>query len=100
SPVTTLSPGPNSSVASSITPSDEIRSSSSIVAWTFAAPAPPSVLGAAPAADREAELRDQTVGERRRPKRGQPDRPVAPGRLHARPRGQVEGTTAVAPQDA
>ncbi len=30
SPVTTLSPGPNSSNASSITPSDEIRSSSSI----------------------------------------------------------------------
>ena len=70
SPVITVSPGPSSSVDDSITPREPIRISSSIrvpaVTLRRGRPRQPC--------DREAELGDQPVGERRLVQPHEPDR--------------------------
>src|SRR5688500_17759133 len=90
SPVMTVRPGPSSCVEETMTPSELIRSSSSIgVPVVSVVPAPP-LRRAAPALDGQVELRDEAVGERRLVQPDQPDRAFTAAHLDARPRSQVD----------
>src|SRR5687768_11634806 len=95
SPVIAVKPGPSSSTDSSITPRAVIRISSSIV------DGPPATVsgGAAPPCDRQLELRDEPVGERRLVQPREEHRRVAPAYLDPGTRRQLDRPAPVAPQD-
>ena len=95
SPVTTVSPGPSSSTASSMTPSPLIRISSitrRVPAASPGAPRHPSTGSS--------NLRDQPVGERRLCSRARRSGLGAAAHLDAGAGGQLERASTVAPHDA
>ena len=87
SPVITVSPGPSLSVEDSMTPSCPIRISSSISARLVPAQ---TLGGATPPLDRQVELGDQPVGERRLVQPGQADGLVRAAYLDPGARRQVD----------
>src|SRR6476469_6132518 len=95
SPVTTVRPGPSSRVEDSMTPSEPIRISSSIVSLGQSTT---PLAGAPPALDGQAELGHQAVGEGCLVQPDQPDRAVPTAYLDPGPGWQVDGPAAVAPQ--
>src|SRR4051794_7284770 len=97
SPVIAVNPGPRSRTDSSITPSETIRSSSSI-GVPVVPPAP--LRRSPPTAHGELELRDQPVGERRLVEPHQTDRTTTATDLDPGSAREVDGAPAVAPKDA
>src|SRR5690348_3714104 len=109
SPVTTVSPGPNSITASSITPRPR-RCISNSTGVSLVSPGAGWVhtydvgvvrgpdRAPSPAVHREPELGHQAIGERRPGQPGQPDRHRRAAHLDPGPGRQVHAAPAVAPE--